>query len=110
MAAVIGQKEIIKGGSFLIEDRTPSEIFTPEDFNEEHRMIADTTRQFMDAEVLPRIDELENKDWKLTRAWVKQAADLGRVGAGIPDEHGGLAWQQTGGARTAEHRGRGATL
>ena len=61
MAAVLERKEIIKGGSFLIEERTPAEVFTPEDFNEEHRMIADTTRQFMDAEVLPRINELEKR-------------------------------------------------
>jgi hypothetical protein len=92
------QKEIIKGGSFLIEQRTPAEVFTPEDFNEEHRMIADTTRQFMDAEVLPRIDELEAKDWKLARQLVKQAADLGLVGAGIPEEYGGLALDQTSSA------------
>src|SRR3989440_3212172 len=110
MAAVIGQKEIIKGGSFLIEDRTPAEIFTPEDFNEEHRMIADTTRQFMDAEVLPRIDELENKDWKLARELVKQAADLGLVGAGIPEEYGGLALDQTNGAPIAEKLGRAASI
>src|SRR2546423_14628930 len=89
MAAVMDKKEIIKGGSFLIEHRTPSEISTPEDFNEEHRMIADTTRQFMDAEVLPRINELENKDWKLARELVKQADDLGLVGAGIPEGYGG---------------------
>src|SRR5205823_14511820 len=95
MAAVMHKKEIIKDGSYMIEDRTPSEIFTPEDFNEEHRMIADTTRQFMDAEVLPRIDELENKDWKLARELVKQAAELGLVGAGIPEEYGGLALDQT---------------
>src|SRR2546423_8916473 len=110
MAAVIGQKEIIKGGSFLIEDRTPAEIFTPEDFNEEHRMIADTTRQFMDAEVLPRIDELENKDWKLARELVKQAADLGLVGAGVPEEYGGLGLDQTSGALIAENLGRSASF
>ena len=52
MAAVMDKKGIVKGGSFLIEDRLPSEIFTPEDFNEEHRMIGDTTRQFMDARPL----------------------------------------------------------
>src|SRR5437899_6940455 len=92
MAAVIEQKEIVKGGSFLIEERTLAEIFTPEDFNEEHRMIADTTRQFMDAEVLPRVPELEAKDWKLARELVKQAAELGLVGAGIPEEYGGLRW------------------
>src|SRR5438128_1664526 len=110
MAAVIDKKEIIKGGSFLIEERTPSEIFTPEDFNEEHRMIADTTRQFMDAEVLPRINELENKDWKLARELVKQAAELGLVGAGIPEEYGGLGLDQTSGALIAENIGRSASF
>src|SRR2546429_2151089 len=103
MAAVIDKKEIVKGGSFLIEERTPAEIFTPEDFNEEHRMIADTTRQFMDAEVLPRINELENKDWKLARELVKQAADLGLVGAGIPEEYGGFALDQNNSALISEY-------
>src|SRR5258707_5412615 len=95
MAAVIEQKEIFKGGSFLIEDRTADEVFTPEDFNEEHRMIAETTRQFVDAEVVPRTDELENKDWKLARELVKQAADLGLIGAGIPEEYGGVRVDRT---------------
>src|SRR5260221_14684384 len=110
MAAVIDKKEIIKGGSFLLEERTPSEIFTPEDFNEEHRMIADTTRQFMDAEVLPRIPELENKDWKLARQLVKQAAELGLVGANISEEYGGLDLDQTSGAIIAENIGRAASF
>src|SRR6266566_1961994 len=110
MAAVIEQIEIVKGGSFLIEERTPSEIFTPEDFNEEHRMIAETTRQFMDAEVLPRINELENKDWKLARELVKQAADLGLIGAAIPEEYGSLALDQTSGALIAENIGRSASF
>src|SRR5258706_4613325 len=95
MAAAIGAKQIVKGGAFLIEEQTPESIFTPGDFNEEHRMIADTTRQFMDAEVLPRIAELENKDWKLARALVKQAAELGLVGANIPEEYGGLGLDPT---------------
>src|SRR5499427_7752880 len=110
MAAVIDKTEIIKGGSFLIEERQPSEIFTPEDFNEEHRMIADTTRQFMDAEVVPRIDELEAKDWNLTRQLVKQAADLGLIGANIPEEYGGLALDQTSSALIAENLGRAASF
>src|SRR5215467_9726794 len=110
MAAVMDQKEIVKGGSFLIEERTPAEIFTPEDFNEEHRMIADTTRQFMDTEVVPRIDELENKDWKLARELVKQAAELGLVGASIPEEYGGLGLDQTSGALIAENLGRAASF
>src|SRR5256885_5827332 len=110
MAAVIEQKEIVKGGSFLIEERTPAEIFTPEDFNEEHRMIADTTRQFMDAEVLPRIDELENKDWKLARELVKKAADLGLVGAGVPEEYGGVGPDENSGAPIGEDLVRAASV
>src|SRR6267154_4166953 len=110
MAAAIEAKQIVKGGAFLIEERTADEVFTPEDFNEEHRMIADTTRQFMDAEVLPRINELENKDWKLARELVKQAADLGLIGAGIPEEYGGLGLDQTSGALIGENIGRSASF
>jgi alkylation response protein AidB-like acyl-CoA dehydrogenase len=73
-------------------------------------MIADTTRQFMDAEVLPRIDELEAKDWKLARQLVKQAADLGLIGAGIPEAYGGLALDQTSSALIAENIGRSASF
>ena len=67
MSAVAEQKQLIKGGAFLIEERQPEDIFTPEDFTEEHRMIAETTRQFIDNEVSPRIGELEKHDWKLAR-------------------------------------------
>jgi len=110
MSAVAEQKKLIKGGSFLIEERTPEEIFTPEDFTEEHRMIADTTRQFMDNEVLPRIDELEKHDWKLSRELVVKAADLGLIGANIPEEYGGLGLDQTSGALIGENIGRSASF
>src|SRR4030095_961531 len=91
MSAVDEEKKLIKGGSFLIEERQPEEIFTPEDFTEEHRMIADTTRQFTDNEVTQHIDELEKHDWKLAREFVSKAAELGLIGANIPEEYGGLA-------------------
>lgn len=110
MAAVSETKQLFSGGSFLIEDRLPGEVFTPEDFNEEHRMIAETTRQFVDAEVVPRIDELEKKDWNLSRQLVKQAADLGLIGASIPEEYGGLGLDQTSGALIGENIGRSASF
>jgi alkylation response protein AidB-like acyl-CoA dehydrogenase len=110
MSAVAEQKKLIKGGSFLIEERTPEEIFTPEDFTEEHRMIADTTRQFVDNEVVTRIDELEKHDWKLSRELVGKAADLGLIGANIPEEYGGLGLDQTSGALIGENIGRSASF
>lgn len=110
MAAVVEQKRIVQGGAFLIDERTPEEIFTPEDFTEEHRMIADTTRQFVDNEVIPRIDELEKKDWKLARELVSKAADLGLIGANIPEEYGGLGLDQTSGALVGENIGRSASF
>jgi alkylation response protein AidB-like acyl-CoA dehydrogenase len=110
MAAVIEQKRIVQGGAFLIEEHTPAEVFTPEDFTEEHRMIADTTRQFVDNEVIPRIDELERKDWKLARELVSKAADLGLIGANIPEEYGGLGLDQTSGALVGENIGRSASF
>jgi alkylation response protein AidB-like acyl-CoA dehydrogenase len=110
MSAVIGKKDVVQGGAFLIEDRTPDEIFTPEDFTEEHRMIAETTRQFVDNEVMPRIDELEKKDWKLARELVQKAADLGLIGANIPEEYGGLGLDQTSGALVGENIGRSASF
>ena len=110
MSAVAEQKLIFKGGSFLIEERTPEEIFTPEDFTEEHRMIAETTRQFIDNEVVPRIDELEKHDWKLSRELVGKAAELGLIGANIPEEYGGLGLDQTSGALIGENIGRSASF
>jgi alkylation response protein AidB-like acyl-CoA dehydrogenase len=110
MSAVAEQKKLIKGGAFLIEERTPEEIFTPEDFTEEHRMIADTTRQFIDNEVVTRIDELEKHDWKLSRELVAKAAELGLIGANIPEEYGGLGLDQTSGALIGENIGRSASF
>jgi alkylation response protein AidB-like acyl-CoA dehydrogenase len=110
MSAVVEQKKVVKGGAFLIEQSTPEEIFTPEDFTEEHRMIAETTRQFIDNEVVPRIDELEKHDWKLARELVKKAADLGLIGANIPEEYGGLGLDQTSGALVGENIGRSASF
>jgi alkylation response protein AidB-like acyl-CoA dehydrogenase len=110
MSAVAEEKHLIKGGAFLIEERTPEEIFTPEDFTEEHRMIADTTRQFVDNEVNTRIDELEKHDWKLSRELVGKAAELGLIGANIPEEYGGLGLDQTSGALVGENIGRNASF
>jgi alkylation response protein AidB-like acyl-CoA dehydrogenase len=110
MSAVAERQEVVQGGAFLIEDRSPEEIFTPEDFTEEHRMIAETTRQFIDNEVSPRVAELEQHDWALARELVQKAADLGLISANIPEEYGGLGLDQTSGALVGENIGRCASF
>jgi alkylation response protein AidB-like acyl-CoA dehydrogenase len=110
MSAVAEDKQIIKGGSFLIEERSPEEVFTPEDITEEHRMIGETTREFIDGEVRPRIPELEKHDWTLARELIKKSAELGLVGAVIPEEYGGLGLDQTSGVVVAENFGRAASF
>ncbi len=110
MSAVIEEKQIVAGGSFLIEERTPEEVFTPEDFTEEHRMIAETTRQFIDAEVRPAIPELEKHNWTLARELIRKGADLGLVSVNIPEEYGGLGLDQTSGALIGEYIGRAASF
>ena len=110
MSAVAEDKKIVVGGSFLIEERTPEEVFTPEDFTEEHRMIADAARQFMDGEVRPRIDDLEKKDWGLARELVRKGAEIGFVGATVPEEYGGLGLDQVAGGILGEALGRVASF
>lgn len=101
------EKEFIKGGAFLIEDREADEIFTPEDFTEEHQMIDETIREFVDNEVSPAIPEMEKHNWQVARDLVKAAGDLGLLGANIPEELGGTALDQVSGVIIAEGVGRG---
>jgi alkylation response protein AidB-like acyl-CoA dehydrogenase len=101
------EKDFIKGGAFLIENRSAGEIFTPEDFSEEHRMIGETIREFVDNEVRPAIPDMEKHDWQKARDLLKSAGDLGLLGATIPEEYGGAALDQTAGVIIAEAVGRG---
>jgi alkylation response protein AidB-like acyl-CoA dehydrogenase len=110
MSAVAEEKQIIAGGSFLIEERTTAEVFTPEDFTDEHRMIADTTREFLDNEVRPATEELEQHNWELARELIRKGAELGLVSVNIPEEYGGLGLDQTSGAIVGEYLGRSASF
>ena len=85
-----GYKTMIKGGSFLIEQRQPSEVFTPEDLTDQHRLIAQTAQAFVDHEITPRIKEIEQKTPGLLRELIKKAADLGLCATDIPQKFGGL--------------------
>jgi len=78
------------GGSFLIEDLLPEDIFTPEDFTEEQKQIAQTTSQFADEQVLASIHEIEAKNYEVTKRLMREAGDLGLMSVDVPEEYGGL--------------------
>jgi len=101
------EQDYIKGGAFLIEDRGPAEIFTPEDFTDEQKMIGETTREFVDNEVRPNLAAMENHEWNVARDLVAKAGELGLLGATIPEEYGGLELDQVSGVVIAETIGRG---
>ena len=96
----------MKGGEFLIADQIASEIFTPEDFTDEQKMIGKTTREFVDNEIWPQLPALEGHAWEIARELVKKGGDLGLLGATIPEEYGGLGLDQTTGVVIAEMIGR----
>ncbi len=95
-----------KGGSFLIEDTGPEEVFTPEDFTEQHRMIADTTRDFVDSEVMPNVDKLEELNYELSVRLLRKAGEIGLLSVDIPEEYGGLGLDKTSSMLVAENLGK----
>ncbi|HLH17631.1 MAG TPA: acyl-CoA dehydrogenase family protein [Bryobacteraceae bacterium] len=91
-----------RGGSFLLEERRPEDIFTPEDFTEEHRQIAKTTVDFTTNEVLPHAAEIEAKQFDITRALLRKAGELGLMAADIPEAYGGMEMDKVTSALIAE--------
>lgn len=84
------KENVFQGGAFLIEDLVGEDIVTPEDFTEEHKMIAQTTEDYVVGEVLPVIDNLENQEFDHSIALLKKAGELGLLSADVPEEYGGL--------------------
>src|ERR1700761_3366860 len=78
------------GGSFLLETRSPSEVFTPEDLNEEQRQIAATAVQFAREEILPAMQPIESKARGAMAALLRKAAELGFTAVDIPEAYGGM--------------------
>ncbi|WP_068672842.1 acyl-CoA dehydrogenase family protein [Oceanobacillus sp. Castelsardo] len=98
--------KLFKGGAFLTEDITYEDILTPEDFSDEQNMIAKTTHDFIDKEVLPNIEELENQNFDLNKELLKKAGELGLLGADVPEEYGGLGLDKTSSALITEEFSR----
>ncbi len=82
-------EEFIKGGAFLIESISPQEVFTPEEFSEEQKLIAQAATEFVVGEVQPLIDEIEAQKEGLLPSLVKKAGELGLLSGDIAEEYGG---------------------
>ena len=98
------------GGGFLLEDITAAEVFTPEDFSEEHRQIQTTAARFLDEEVLPQVDALEKQEDGLSRRLVEKAAELGLCSILVPEKYDGMELGLTAQLIVAEQMGRYASF
>ena len=95
-----------KGGAFLVEERTPQEIFTPEDITEEHRAIARTADEFWNKEVVPQLDEIVHGNHDAAVQVLKKSAELGLTAILTPERYGGMELDLTSAMIAAEHLSR----
>lgn len=98
------------GGGFLLDRPSVENVFTPEDFSEEHRQIHSTTDRFLSEEVIPQISEIEKLAPALSRGLLEKAAELGLLGILVPEEYGGLELDLTSQVIVAERMGRYASF
>ena len=102
--------QLRKGGSWIIEDVSPSDVFTPEKLNDEHKLMAQMAQEFVDNELMPAVDRLEEKDWTLARTLMRRAADLGLFSIAVPEQYGGLDLDKASSLVVVERLARAASF
>ena len=90
MSAATETKKLLKGGEWLIRESEAADIFTPEEFVEEQKMIRDMCDQFLDAEVYPILDRIDSLEPGLMKSLVAKAGEQGLLSVAFPEEYGGL--------------------
>jgi alkylation response protein AidB-like acyl-CoA dehydrogenase len=111
MATPVEKKKAIRGGEFLIRQTTAEEIFIPEEWSEEQRMIAKTCRDFLKQEVYPRLNEIDSmKDPGLMPSILDKAGALGLLGTSVPQEYGGFGMNFNTTMLVAEEFGAGFSV
>ncbi len=96
----------ISGGGFLLQDPKADAVFTPEDFTDQHRLIAQTAEEFAVNEIMPNIEKMEHKDFSVSRELLRKAGELGLSSAEIPEAYGGLEMDKVTAAVIADHISR----
>ena len=100
----------LRGGEWLLQPTDPATVFTPEQLTEEHRLIAQTVSDFVSNEVLPALDELEQKNWGLARDLVRRAGALGLLGVDAPEAYGGVQLDKITSMIVSERMARSASF
>lgn len=83
-------KELLRGGQFIVKESKAEDVFTPEDFTEEQQMMRDSVKEFVDREIWPKKEEFEKKNYKLTEEIMRKAGEMGFLGVSVPEEYDGL--------------------
>ncbi|MED4584052.1 acyl-CoA dehydrogenase family protein [Brevibacillus choshinensis] len=95
-------KELIRGGSFLIDAGSADDVFVPEEYTEEQKMIAKTTEDFINKEVRPHLEEIENHNFEISVRLLKEAGDLGLLAGDVPEKYDGLGLDKVSTALVTE--------
>src|SRR2546426_7654179 len=103
MATSVIPNTRISGGSFLLEERRPDEIVTPEDSKEQHQPIGQTAEKSATKEIVQNIEKMDHKDFSVTSELLKKAGELGLSGVEIPEGYGGLEMDKVTAAVIADH-------
>jgi alkylation response protein AidB-like acyl-CoA dehydrogenase len=103
MATATVPKSKLSGASFLLEEQALENLFTPEDFSEQHQLIGQTTEEFANNEIIPSIEKIEHKEFSVTRDLLKKAGELGLSAVEIPEAYGGLEMDKVTAAVIADH-------
>ena len=83
-------KQLIRGGQFLVKETKCENVFTPEDFTEEQQMMKDSVMEFNDREIIPHKARFEAKDFALTEEVMRKAGDMGFLSVAVPEAYGGM--------------------
>lgn len=100
-------KNMLKGGEFLIKETQAGDVFIPEEFTEEQRMMAQSCREFTETQVVPQMDQLEKHDRVLLAKLLRDAGQLGLLGISLPEEYEGFGQNFVTSMLTTEEMGKG---
>src|SRR2546428_12127436 len=101
---------VLRGGEWLLQAADADSVFTPERLSDEHRLIGQTTQEFVETEILSKLDRLEEKDWTLAREMVKRSGDLGLLGVDVPEAYGGIGLDKVSSLVVSEKLARSASF